>query len=157
MAQLVQYCEYCYLQWEVSCKPGTRGTCKGCGETLKAWTDLKPTIKFITAWNIHGIDNLAPCWAERLGEQRFDTSRRRIDFSWPDFKLGLEIDGYGPGHLNMGQINKDHEKVNDAAVLGWIVLRYTSQMIGSKAGAENAVNQAAEILQRKMSCSLSGS
>lgn len=86
-------------------------------------------------------------WARSGGEQRFDETRRKLDFSWPDFKVAVEVDGYGPGHLNLGHIGRDHEKVNDAAVLGWIVLRYTSAQF-SQAGVEKAVEQAVDILSK---------
>jgi hypothetical protein len=149
MAIRTQFCVECFATYEIDDQKGRikRGLCKPCGALLKTFSELKPIEKFITAWYRFGIGGLDPMWARNGGEQRFDETRRKFDFSWPDFKVAVEVDGYGPGHLNLGQINRDHAKVNDAAVLGWTVLRYTSAQF-SQAGVEKAVEQAVAILSK---------
>lgn len=68
-------------------------------------------------------------------EHRFHPVRRwRFDFAWPELKLALEIDGarWGGGqggHQLVSQMDKDHEKLNTAASMGWLVLHATPQRI----------------------------
>jgi hypothetical protein len=72
---------------------------------------------------------------EPVREYRFhDTRRWRFDFAWPEYQVAAEVEGgvftkgrhtRGPGFV------KDCEKYNEAALLGWIVLRFPSPMISS--------------------------
>lgn len=63
-------------------------------------------------------------------EYRFATPRRyRLDFAWPDRKLGVELEGgifrSGPqGHSSIGGIKRDMAKHNLAVSLGWRVYRF---------------------------------
>lgn len=86
-------------------------------------------------------------------EWRFHPVRMwRFDFAWPDQKVALEIDGLGKqrlsnalkagtfkpasraaaqaaalgGHRTVDGMRKDHEKQNEAAILGWRVMRVLS-------------------------------
>ena len=64
--------------------------------------------------------------AEALGRQW------RFDFAWPDKMLAVEAEGgtWARGrHVRGGGFERDCEKYNAAAMLGWRVLRYTSSMI----------------------------
>ena len=64
-------------------------------------------------------------------EYRFHPSRRwRFDWAWPAAKLAVEIDG-GQWVRRGGRHNsdKDREKLNAAAVLGWRVLRFSGGML----------------------------
>jgi len=67
-------------------------------------------------------------------EYRFsDTRRWRFDFAWPDRRIAVEIEGgtkfgmskhsRGDGYVN------DCRKYNQAALLGWDVFRFTTQMV----------------------------
>lgn len=66
-------------------------------------------------------------------EYRFHKTRRwRFDFAWPDVKLAVEIEGgtWGLGrHTSPAGYAKDCEKYNAAAMDGWMVLRFTSDMV----------------------------
>ncbi len=62
----------------------------------------------------------------------------RFDFAWPNHYPGvaLEIEGgvfRGPGHRSVGKFLRDVEKYNEAAILGWMVLRCTTDDIESGA------------------------
>lgn len=62
---------------------------------------------------------------------KFHPIRRwRFDFSFPEIKVAIEIDG-GQWAINGGRHNRDsdREKMNAAASLGWVVLRFSNQMI----------------------------
>jgi very-short-patch-repair endonuclease len=72
----------------------------------------------------------APMW-ER--EYRFHPTRKwRFDFAWPSRKLAVEIEGgtwvRGRHGSGVGVYN-DAEKYNEAALLGWTLLRVTSNMV----------------------------
>lgn len=78
-------------------------------------------------------------------EHMFHPTRKwRFDFAWPLHKVALEIDGLGKtvrgepknvrdvakfkaaalgGHRTPDGMRKDHEKQNEAAILGWRVMR----------------------------------
>lgn len=67
-----------------------------------------------------------PC----VAEHRFHPTRRwRFDYALPEAKVAIEIDGgvwtYGRHNRAAGYI-ADMEKLNEAARLGWRVLRYTT-------------------------------
>lgn len=70
-------------------------------------------------------------------EVRFHPVRRwRFDFAFPDRRLAVEVEGgiYGHGrHQRVGGFTADCEKYNEAALLGWVVLRVTPAQV--KAGA----------------------
>jgi len=65
---------------------------------------------------------------EPVREYRFAPDRRwRFDFSWPERKLAVEVEGgvwSGGRHTRGSGYVKDLEKYNRAAVLGWCVLRF---------------------------------
>ena len=66
-------------------------------------------------------------------EYRFHPTRRwRFDFAWPDYMLAVEVEGgvwiRGAHNRGAGFI-KDCIKYNEAAVLGWVVLRVAGAMI----------------------------
>lgn len=81
------------------------------------------------------------CRAHRLpapvSEFRFHPTRRwRFDWAWPDQRVALEQEGavWARGrHTRGAGFLKDIEKYNQAAVLGWRVLRLTPQQV--RAGA----------------------
>lgn len=70
-------------------------------------------------------------------EHRFHPVRRwRFDFAWPDVKLAVEVEGgvYTRGrHVRPSGFEADTEKYNEATLLGWKLLRFTSKTINSGA------------------------
>jgi very-short-patch-repair endonuclease len=64
-----------------------------------------------------------------VAEYRFHPVRQwRLDFAWPDKKLGIELEGgtwSGGRHTTGAGYAGDCEKYNAAVELGWRVLRYT--------------------------------
>jgi len=66
-------------------------------------------------------------------EYRFDASRRwRFDFAWLAPRVALEVEGgtYSGGRHSRGSgFEKDAEKYNRAAILGWTVIRVTTAMV----------------------------
>lgn len=72
---------------------------------------------------------------EPVREYRFSPYRRwRFDFAWIEIKLAVEVEGgiwNGGRHLRPTGFKGDIEKYNNAALLGWTILRVTSDMIKS--------------------------
>jgi very-short-patch-repair endonuclease len=72
-------------------------------------------------------------------EYHFWPGRRfRFDFAWPDRRLAVEVDGgtaSGGRHTRAGGYERDCEKLNHAACMGWCVLRFTGRMVRSGAAA----------------------
>lgn len=66
-------------------------------------------------------------------EFRFHPTRRwRFDLAWPDLLVACEIEGgtwNGGRHTRGSGFEGDCEKYNEAALLGWSVLRVTSKMV----------------------------
>lgn len=66
---------------------------------------------------------------EPVAEFRFHPTRRwRFDFAWPDLKLAVEIDGGafmagGGRHTRGAGYRADCEKLAEAAIAGWRVIR----------------------------------
>lgn len=70
---------------------------------------------------------------EPMREYRFAPPRRwRFDFAWPDRLLAVEVEGgtwAGGRHTRGSGFRADCEKYDEAALLGWRVLRFTGDMI----------------------------
>lgn len=66
-------------------------------------------------------------------EYRFGPPRRwRFDFAWPEHGVALEVEGgtwTGGRHGRGTGFAADCEKYNAAALLGWIVLRATTEQV----------------------------
>ena len=79
-------------------------------------------------------------------ELKFHPTRKwRFDFSWPEQMIAVEIEGgtwSGGRHTTGSGFEKDCEKYNEAAALGWKVYRFTSGMISSG----NAIDFVSKIL-----------
>lgn len=76
------------------------------------------------------------CRAEKLEpvrEFRFHATRKfRFDFAFPARKLAIEIEGglfVNGGHSRGAAYEKNLEKYNTAAKMGWTVLRYSTDMV----------------------------
>ena len=80
-------------------------------------------------------------------EHRFHEVRKfRLDWAWPEHKLGLEVDGgvwTGGAHGRGTGITRDQEKTNLAAGLGWRILRCTP----SKLMADETLDHIARALE----------
>jgi very-short-patch-repair endonuclease len=68
-----------------------------------------------------------------VAEHRFHPERRwRVDLAWPDLKVAVEIDGgtwIQGRHTSGSGFANDARKLNEAAILGWRVLRVTPSMV----------------------------
>ena len=68
-------------------------------------------------------------------QYRFHPERRwLLDFAWPEAKVAVEVDGgifVGGAHTRGAGVLRDMEKRNEAAILGWLVLRIAKQHIRS--------------------------
>jgi len=67
-------------------------------------------------------------------EHEFHPTRSwSFDFAWPELFVALEVEGGNYGrHQRREGFDRDCEKYNAAAVLGWSVLRFSSGMIKRK-------------------------
>lgn len=57
----------------------------------------------------------------------------RFDACWPSLKIAVEFDGavWAQGrHTRGAGFLADHEKLNEAAIRGWLVLRFESKRAG---------------------------
>ena len=64
-------------------------------------------------------------------EVLFHPSRRwRFDFAWPEIMLAVEVDGMGRHNTVAGMANDD-EKINEAQIRGWMVLRFNAKLIAA--------------------------
>lgn len=72
---------------------------------------------------------------EPIREYKFDSIRKwRFDFAWPNLRLAVEIEGgiWTGGRHTRGQgFLDDCEKYNQAALVGWMVLRFPTEQINS--------------------------
>lgn len=79
----------------------------------------------------------------RLPQREFafhPTRRWRFDFAWPHAKVAVEVEGgvypsrqpdgsLQAGHARPAMFTKDVEKYNEAAILGWMLIRVTPKMV----------------------------
>jgi hypothetical protein len=86
---------------------------------------------------MQGVINTAlsqfPGMAQPDTEYRFhDTRQWRFDFAWPDYCLAVEVEGgqWINGRHQRGKgFEDDCEKYNEAALDGWMVFRFTGDMV----------------------------
>lgn len=68
-------------------------------------------------------------------EYKFHPTRRwKFDFCWPSKMVAVELEGgtwTGGRHTRPVGFEKDCEKYNEAAIMGWKVLRFTANMVHS--------------------------
>lgn len=88
-----------------------------------------------------------------VSEYKFHSVREwRFDFAHPDLKLAIECEGYtrdGKGrHQNPEGMTEDARKYNEAALWGWVVLRFTQPMVKSGEAVELIQRMAARLSQR---------
>ncbi len=78
-----------------------------------------------------------PAGNEPRREYPFHATRKfRFDFCWPSIMLAVEVDGgtwKKSRHTTAKGFEKDCEKLNAAALDGWMVLRFTTDMVKSGA------------------------
>lgn len=93
--------------------------------------------------------------AEPEREYRFAKPRRwRFDFAWPQEKIAAECEGgtwINGGHSRGKGFEKDAFKYNVAALMGWQVFRFTTDMVKSGeavAMLQDAFNGAGELPDR---------
>lgn len=89
------------------------------------------------------------CRAEGLRPERefqFDPERRwRFDFAFPEQKVAVEVEGgtwIAGRHSRGSTIGKDFEKYNRGTIMGWRILRYTTDMVTEG----TAIDEVLEIL-----------
>ena len=85
---------------------------------------------FLHFWRIvAGTDKRVP---QPTPEYRFDPERKwRLDWAWPEpIKVGVEVDGgvFAPGGGRHAK-DADREKTNALAAAGWLVFRFSPQML----------------------------
>lgn len=74
-------------------------------------------------------------------EYRFHPDRKwRFDYAYPADRLAIEIDGgnrmarmtaRGPAAVGRHTTDADYEKLNEAVILGWRVLRFSPAQVSS--------------------------
>lgn len=76
-------------------------------------------------------------------EYRFHPTRKwRLDLAWPEVRVAVEIQGgvYVRGkHVQGDGAEKDYEKLNEAQLLGWIVLQTTPRGLALPAFLETVL------------------
>lgn len=85
-------------------------------------------------WEIKARDLLLKILnKEPVREYKFHPSRKwRFDFAYPEQFIAIEVEGgiwIGGRHIHPLGFEKDCEKYNEAAKLGWKVYRITPSMI----------------------------
>ena len=88
------------------------------------------------------------------------TRKWRFDIALPALKLAIEYDGHGAtgGKAHMGRhasvtgMARDSEKINQAQILGWRVLRFTALHFSSESRRKNKLTNPLEILELAIAC-----
>jgi very-short-patch-repair endonuclease len=80
---------------------------------------------------------------EYVTELRFHPVRKwRFDFAWPDLMLALEVNGgtwIRGRHNRASSIWRDYEKINEAQILGWTVLQFTTDQVKDGSALETLI------------------
>jgi very-short-patch-repair endonuclease len=98
--------------------------------------------RFLAAWRFQFPQLPAPTMQHKFHPRRL----WRFDFSWPDSKLAVEIDGGSfvrGGHSRGAGQAKDFEKHNAAVQMGWRLLRFNTKQMDD---VSEVVDFVAEVL-----------
>lgn len=103
-------------------RPSVAEQIASAGKPKRSRTDLAGM--FLGFWQLsHGRDFPAP-----VREHRFHPTRRwRFDVAFPQIKLAIELHGgvwIGGGHNRGKHQQGDFDKINEAQILGWVVLQF---------------------------------
>lgn len=83
---------------------------------------------FAYYWNILTAGLRPP-----VAEYPFDSfmgRKHRFDWAWPDYKIAVEVDGgQYAAHGGKHSEDRDREKLNIAASLGWLVFRFSPDQL----------------------------
>lgn len=96
-------------------------------EFLSRWQGPGPTAEY--HFMRDGILGHPPGIRKRA--KLLDVKDWRFDFAWPDVKVAVEVDGNawhvkgGGGHMK----DDDLRKLNYAKIMGWIVFRFSPNML----------------------------
>lgn len=99
--------------------------CPGCGNKRSLCTCLEDALLY--QCRAVGLPEPVP-------QYQFEPTRKwRADFAWPDERVLVEVDGgaFRSRHREMAGFERDAEKTNRAAVLGFAVLRFTGRQVKS--------------------------
>lgn len=107
------------------------------GKTKQDAEDL-----FLEKWNDFGWPN-----SGIVRQYRFHPVRRwTFDFAFPSKRVAIEVDGRGR-HQTVVGVRRDCEKSNEAALMGWCVLRIpTSDLRGKDRYGEPLVEKFIELV-----------
>jgi hypothetical protein len=72
----------------------------------------------------------------------------RLDFGWPDWKVGLEVDDPA-WHAGAAEQQRDHRRDRKAILLGWLILRVAR--LDVEGPLREAIGDVAEIIRRRAS------
>ena len=89
-------------------------------------------VAFMRHWELVAAEE----WPYPKREFRFHPTRMwRFDFAWEREMVAVEMEGgvfIGGGHSRGRQYTMDCQKYNQAAILGWRVLRYTTADVSER-------------------------
>jgi very-short-patch-repair endonuclease len=103
---------------------------KDSANTLALWLAQKKQVLFAKDWQKSGYPS-GMIVREYQFDNRENPRKWRFDFAVPEHRLAIEVDGIAyrtqGGGRHMTQA--DFDKLNQAAIQGWCVLRYTSKTV----------------------------
>jgi len=84
-------------------------------------------------WNsLHEVHGGRYTWQAEYPFDRHIGRRHRFDWALPDLRIAVEIDGgQWKAHGGRHGTDKDREKTNIAASMGWLVFRFSEAMLES--------------------------
>lgn len=82
-------------------------------------------------WNAHsGISGGRYTWVPEYPFDKEIGRKHRFDWALPELRVAVEIDGGGwKPHGGRHGTDKDREKLNIAASMGWLVFRFSEVML----------------------------
>jgi very-short-patch-repair endonuclease len=121
-ALVARLCSIAAVEWELAslARPGRRGA--GTLHAVldrRALADARPDglLEPRFARLVRRYDLPRPQFQYRVG-------RYRLDFAYPDRRLGVEVDGYA-AHAGRRAFQQDRDRQNALAALGWTLVRFT--------------------------------
>ncbi len=87
--------------------------------------DSRSEVRLVEILQTHGLPE--PAFHHLV--ERNGRVIAELDVSYPEFKVAIEVDGYGVHLRSQAVFENDRHRQNDLEILGWAVLRFTRRAL----------------------------
>ncbi len=113
--------------------------------------DSKFEEQFHAIWNSHSTYPIVHHHTVRTPtlNPRYPVRKWELDFAFPQEKIGIELQGFGPGHTSYMGMKRDYQKHNDLLLSNWITLYFVSADLDEPTTTVETIIRVLEVRNRR--------